>query len=55
MKGKSKKSTYSTTFGIDPKFTEVCAKIPHKQRLPEWKAFVLKKYLTRDSNPEPID
>ena len=22
MKGKSKKSTYSTTFGIDPKYTQ---------------------------------
>ena len=27
MKGKSKKSTYSTTFGIDPKKSRNCVKI----------------------------
>ena len=39
MKDKSKKSTYSTTFGVDPKKTEKPAKA-NKQRLSEWKAFV---------------
>ena len=27
MKGKSKKSTYSTTFGIDPSFSKAIASI----------------------------
>ena len=34
MKDKSKKSTYSTTFGVDPiylrEFTGICAAIPQK-------------------------
>ena len=44
MKDKSKKSTYSTTFGVDPKNGAL-----------EKRLHLLKKYLNRDSNPEPID
>ena len=110
MKDKSKKSTYSTTFGIDPKFcragvvlapiayfvrfpvlpnilmpckscyvafvvklaisvnkinkyiylylrkfTKVCAAIPHKKRLSEWKAFIFQWLFRQGSNLRPSD
>ena len=32
----------STHFGVDPKFIGISAAIPHKERLSEWKAFILK-------------
>ena len=57
MKGKSKKSTYSTTFGVDPISDDfencliiraICKKKRGGNRVHKWRAL-------RESNPQPSD